>query len=628
MSIFNEIVGVNKNDEKIVLSDLLTVSTLVQAANDVGDICMMLAFMNENGVAYENTASFKEGNVLRDGVELFPGDSHYVFVKVDMDENIANEANAKDKNSAPSIEFGVNVLATQLSYENDSFGKDYDGLATYMNKNAEGQWEIATLGQLIYFAQSVNSGASYYEGEEIILTADIDLAGINWTPIGSMAVDHGFMGDFDGNGYKIKNLTIVNPALDADGYAYAGFFGLTEGVDKNNQNSIKNLVIENVTISTEGHIAAGAIAYSYYTALENITVCGDINIKGGDYTAGALAYTRRCVDAKNVTVKGNAGSTIIGGNTVGGVISDIQMNGGLTANYSNFKASNVTVVGEKSVGGISGIIGGQTLDGATVENVTLVCNDAHVGIVSGAYDGKPVINNATYSNVSGATGIVGAPYGANSNGYVYIDGVEYVGNAAALKEALAAGKNVILANDITVDVIGTAFTVERGVSVKIDLNGHNIIATSTSAVNVELFNVSGTLEIVGNGAVALTGKNFGWNNSYRYTTINIRETGEVTLGEGVAVLCKASNGADYGMNYAVDIYKDGVLNINGATLYSNYIVVRCFYGAGVVNVGAGSEIIGTHDNGYGIWLQNSPSATVTVDSSVPYTFDGSTLYYF
>ena len=216
-------------------------------------------------------------------------------------------------------------------------------------------------------------------------------------------------------------------------------------------------------------------------------------------------------------------------------------------------------------------------------------------------------------------------------GTLVIDGMTVVATADDLKAALAAGKNVILVNDITMNVTGTAFTVGSGVSVKIDLNGHNIIATSTSTESVELFYVSGTLEIDGNGAVALTGKNFGWDTRYRYTTINIRETGEVTLGEDVTVLCtaRASNdAADYGMNYAVDIYHTGVLNINGADLYSNYIVVRCFYDGGVVNVGAGSEIYGTHDNGYGIWLQSSPNAKVTIDSSVRYTFDGSTLYYF
>ena len=159
------------------------------------------------------------------------------------------------------------------------------------------------------------------------------------------------MGNFDGNNKTIKNLKISNIAVDADNYAYAGLFGVTEGTDKDNQNVIKNFTIENVTINTTGHIAAAAIAYPYYTAIENITVAGNVNIKGGDYTSGVLAYTRRCVDAKNLTIAAAEGSVIEGNMTVGGVISDIQMNGGLTANYSNFAASGLTIKGVKPLRG-------------------------------------------------------------------------------------------------------------------------------------------------------------------------------------------------------------------------------------------------------------------------------------
>lgn len=273
-----------------------------------------------------------------------------------------------------------------------------------------GSYEVSSVAVLKLLADKVNNGEDYFEGKTIKLGADIDLNNQEWTPIGSAAKDHGFMGNFDGNGYAIKNLQMTTLPLDADNYVYAGLFGVTEGTDANNQNYIKNLVIENVTIATEGHIAAAAIAYPYYTVVENVTVKGDINIKGGDYTSGALAYTRRCINAKNITVEGNEGSSIEGNNTVGGVISDIQMNGGLTAEYSNFKASGLTIKGNKCVGGISGIIASQTLDGATVKNVTLVCEDSRTGIVAGALDGISTIKNIVTENVTGATNIVGGTY--------------------------------------------------------------------------------------------------------------------------------------------------------------------------------------------------------------------------
>ncbi|MEE1003837.1 MAG: hypothetical protein UH685_00660 [Bacteroidaceae bacterium] len=295
---------------------------------------------------------------------------------------------------------------------------------------------IGNIEELMAFRNSVNGGETKYSapGVYVALAADIDMAGENWVGIGSMNAEHGFMGNFDGKGYKIKNLTITDPTLGSDGYAYAGLFGVTEGTDQNNQNTIKNLTIENVTITTTGHIAAAAVAYPYYTIIDNVKVCGDIKILGGNYTAGVLAYTRRCVNASNLSIVGNDGSFVKGNQTVGGVISDIQMNGGLTAVYNNFSAEGLTISGEKSVGGISGIIATQTLDGASVKNVTLSCSDARVGIVSGCLGGTSTISNVTYENVTGATNLIGATYD-NAKAVAAKIGDTYY---ATLEDALAA----------------------------------------------------------------------------------------------------------------------------------------------------------------------------------------------
>ena len=289
---------------------------------------------------------------------------------------------------------------------------------------------ICNAAGLKYVADKVNSSADYFAGKTIVLANDIDLNNEEWTPIGSAYADHGFMGNFDGNGYTVKNLTIKNITPDSDGYVYAGLFGVTEGTDKDNQNYIKNLTIENVDIELGGHIVAAAIAYPYYTALENITVKGNVSIKGGHYTAGVLSYTRFCVDAKNIAIAANAGSVIEGNITVGGVISDIQTNGGLTANYSNFAASGLTIKATKNVGGISGIIGPQNLDGAIVKNVTIVSDDIHTGMISGSFDGHSVITNAVIENVTGADYYIGCLYSgtASDRSSVTINGDVYTYN--------------------------------------------------------------------------------------------------------------------------------------------------------------------------------------------------------
>ena len=315
-----------------------------------------------------------------------------------------------------------NCAGSTVNVNGTSYVQAFDDV--YGLYTVDGVYEIGNVTALKSFAAKVNAGETF-EGKTVKLVADLDLNNAEWTPIGSAAQEHGFMGNFNGNGYTIKNLNMTDLTPDAEGYVYAGLFGVTEGIDKDNQNYIKNLTIENVTIYTDGHIVAAAIAYPYYTTVEDVTVKGDINIKGGDYTAGVLAYTRRCVNAKNLAIAGNANSVVEGRYTVGGVISDIQTNGGLTADYSNFSASGLTVKGAKCVGGISGIISRQTLNGATVENVAIVSDDVRKGIVSGSIGDDAAINNIKANNVTGATSYVGATYGTGETCTLKIDGVVY-----------------------------------------------------------------------------------------------------------------------------------------------------------------------------------------------------------
>ena len=302
-----------------------------------------------------------------------------------------------------------------------------------------------------WFAAYVNgaqvSTLSTRAGEvmDFVLAADIDLDNHPWTPIGSADADHGFTGNFDGNNHVIKNLNIV----DTNG-GYVGLFGITEGQADSNHNMISenrvaNFTLENVNIVSNGDIVAAVIAYPYYTKVENITVKGNVNIKGRDYTAGVLAYTRRCVNVNNIAVEANEGSVVEGRTTVGGIISDIQTNGGLKANYSNFAASGLTVKGSKMVGGISGIICNQTLNGAAVENVTIVCDDVRKGAISGALGGTSVITEAEVNNVAGAERLIGSTYNTGDECTVTINGVVYEYLASGAYKV--GGKVVVDNND-------------------------------------------------------------------------------------------------------------------------------------------------------------------------------------
>ena len=399
----------------------------------------------------------------------------YTNIQVEM---LKGETWSKVKDTTPS---SPKKLVANHIY-NISDLDDPKTIADGVYYNDEGIYEISNEAGLFWLADQVNTKGNFFEGEAVKLVTDIDLENKEWTPIGSAVQDHGFMGNFDGNGKTIKNLKIAAIELDSDGYAYAGLFGVTEGVDANNENCIKNLTIENVTISTKGHIAAAAIAYPYYTTIENIKVKGDINIKAGNYTSGILAYTRRCINAKDLTIEGNEGSKIEGDQTIGGVISDIQMNGGLTAVYSNFNASGLTITGNKNVGGISGIISKQTLDGATVNNVTIVCEDARKGIVSGSLGDVSTIKNITVTNVTGADKVVGATYGDGLEVFVKDDTYsphKVASTAEELKSAVATDGKVVLAADI---VMSEILTISKNVI--LDGNGKKLTSSAGRAINV------------------------------------------------------------------------------------------------------------------------------------------------
>ena len=489
---------------------------------------------------------------------------------------------------------------------------EYNGVYTIKSQFLSGEgteenpYLISSVEDILFFRNSVNAGETKYnaKGVYVALGANIDLAGINWVGIGSMTAAHGFMGNFDGAGYTISNLTITNPALDSDGYAYAGLFALTEGTDKNNQNFVKNLTIENVTIKTTGHIAAAAIAYAYYTVVENVKVCGNIAIEGGDYTAGVLAYTRRCVNASNISIIGNENSYVKGAQVVGGVISDIQLNGGLIADYSNFSAEGVTVSGTKMVGGISGIIATQTLNGATVKNVTLSSGDSRVGTIAGAFGGTSTISNVTVENVTGATAIVGATYdggepvqileyngvytiksqflsgeGTEENPYLIssVEDILFFRNSVNAGETQYNAEGVYVALGANIDLAGIDWSVNIGDDCNATFDGifdgknftiSNLTATETAkkgdgyictglfgaiygnavVKNLTIENVTINAPFVGNNVAAVVG--FGY--TAKGSIENVKVIGDININAPLATGVGAIVGYGYSSSLAIE----------------------------------------------------------------------------
>ena len=148
--------------------------------------------------------------------------------------------------------------------------------ATYMTANAEGIFEIGSPAQLKWFAVYVNQVEA---SANAILTADIDLSSVAWTPIGK-GVTYG--GTFDGQGKTISNFTLTGSGN------YNGLFGQVENA------TIKNFSIGGTLVCAGS--GNGVVGWSKSSSVSNIHSTLTI-----EATTGTLHHTAGIVGSANVS---------------------------------------------------------------------------------------------------------------------------------------------------------------------------------------------------------------------------------------------------------------------------------------------------------------------------------------
>ncbi|MBM6919830.1 right-handed parallel beta-helix repeat-containing protein [Phocea massiliensis] len=135
MNLVSETKGINKAGKEFALSDYLKVKTSpIQEANEIGGIMVGIAFDRDasKAIGWNPETNFKDTKVMTSDQVLTAGQQVYFIMQVYMPESVGNEANAISKENTPSIDFGVNFVATQATVESDGFGNDqYDKDATY-----------------------------------------------------------------------------------------------------------------------------------------------------------------------------------------------------------------------------------------------------------------------------------------------------------------------------------------------------------------------------------------------------------------------------------------------------------------------------------------------------------------
>ena len=301
---------------------------------------------------------------------------------------------------------------------------------------AEDPYQIANGAQLAYLASSVNSGETY-TGKNFVLTANIDLNGLPWTPIANSFSDallggsnyRIFAGNFDGNGYTISKVSIGSETTPFESDVF-GLFGATEG-------KISNLNLDTVSIHgvakiTSGYVigpAGGLVGYSA-GSIENCHVTGltmDMNAQDGGIAGaywigglvGALDGTQlinECSVSGSITENTGKGS-------IGGLIGELGKAAKITYSRSDVMVNvKADPRGGADVGGFIGKGNGKTDAETVIRNCYATGNvtgSAYTGGFAGGLWGLNVKNCYASGNVSQAAAAMASFVGTDASDSAY-----------------------------------------------------------------------------------------------------------------------------------------------------------------------------------------------------------------
>lgn len=250
-------------------------------------------------------------------------------------------------------------------------------------------FQIETAAQLAHFAKTVNEGEAYLY-KYIVLTADIDLANKEWTPIGNHS--NPFKGNFNGDNHTVTGMQISGE-LDR-----VGLFG--ECTKHNVNSAIKNITVKDSVICGINFVGA-IVGYAEEINIENCRSIGNtINVKTdvggicgkiGGYSVGKVS---QCYNSSKVTGRGRVGG--IAG--MGGIAENCLNTGEIMIINKAYQSAG---------GGIFGIFDDTTASASITACVNLgkVSGGESFGGIVGSTDSKSTghISNCYY-NMDAITG--------------------------------------------------------------------------------------------------------------------------------------------------------------------------------------------------------------------------------
>lgn len=296
-------------------------------------------------------------------------------------------------------------------------------------------WLISTAADLKALADYINSGNAAdcdadadvcggignFHGYYFKQTADIDLQGAAWNPIGySDNAGACFSGHYDGDNHVICNA--ISSGLTDNGYTSAGIFGFVWN------GSVSNLHIENVTFSAAGNgnyaFAGGLVGAVYASEITNCSVSNskissNTSYNNNNCAGGLVGYSIGSTFSKCAANNNIVTSTSYSGGFVGEQDDDYE---GVDASKfvdcyvagSTVNVSAPSSNGFSMAGGFCGEVTGDVLDltncfvydtavSVTADNMTTLNS---IGIFAGnlyknsPYSAKITTNNCYYGKVT------------------------------------------------------------------------------------------------------------------------------------------------------------------------------------------------------------------------------------
>ena len=233
--------------------------------------------------------------------------------------------------------YTVKVNATGLTLEGSTIGSWADGGGESGAAELGYIYDSNTKTYTVYNADGLlawNEAAQKDRSINCTLTADIDLTGKDWTPIGTNFYNS-YTGTFDGGGHTIKGLTVTTNDQ------YVGLFGRL-----GKAGTVKNVVMEGVQITSNHSLgyAGGVAGFSWGGTIENCSVSGSVS---GTICAGGVVGIQW-----EASITGcSSSATVKGMVQVGGVAGETNSGATMAACYAT---GNVTI----EIDPINNILGG------------------------------------------------------------------------------------------------------------------------------------------------------------------------------------------------------------------------------------------------------------------------------